>query len=60
MFRRTRIFIAFAVGFAMICHALTTPDVDTMVRTFFAGMLWFYFCMLVGRMIQNSQPAEDV
>lgn len=29
MFKRTRIFIAFAVGFAMTCYALTTQDMGT-------------------------------
>jgi hypothetical protein len=59
MFKRTRIFIAFAVGFAMICYALTAQDMGTQVRVFFAGMLWFFFCLQVGRMIKNIQPDAE-
>lgn len=58
MFRRTRIFIAFAVGLALICMALTSQDSGTQLRIYFAGMLWFFFCIQVGRMIENSQAGK--
>jgi hypothetical protein len=58
MFRRTRIFIAFAVGILMAGHALTTPDTGTQVRMVFAGMLWLFFCVQIGRMFENSGAEE--
>ncbi len=59
MFRGTRIFIALTVGLAIFLYATTMPDFGTQMRTFYAGILWFCFCMWVGHFIEKCQADTD-